>query len=222
MRLIKFTCLAATWLPAGLTAQTRSVDYIRLPEAEEIALARSAAPDAVSANATIWVLRDGAYQIAVEGEGANHCFVARSMPLSLEPACYDEEGAATVLRWEFEYFRLRMSGASNEEREAALARAIGSGDIPLPRRPTMSYMMSSGQQLYDPESGRSAGSWRPHIMLYVPYLTSEAIGLSEASPEIQVARPGTPMAHLVVVLPNFVEPKESAPGGVRPEGGRQR
>ncbi len=208
MRASIFYMMAGLALSAGpVAAQTANgTDYVRLAEDEEITLARSAGPDEVSAGATIWVLRNGEYTIAVEGTNANHCFVARSLPQSLEPVCYDEEGAATVLRWEFKYFELRTSGKSKQELEAALAEAIGSGELRTPSRPAMSYMLSSAQRLYDPESGRSAGNWKPHLMLYVPYLTDESIGLSAGMATLQVARPGTPMAHLIIVVPEFVEP----------------
>lgn len=182
-------------------------EYVRLVESEEISLARSAAPDVVSDKATIWVLREGRYEVAVEGTNQNHCFVARSQPKSLEPICYDDEAAATILPWEFEYLVLRLAGKSEDEMELALAEAIGSGELPMPSRPAMSYMMSSAQRLYDPESGRSAGNWKPHLMLYIPYLTEQGIGLSEATGILQVARAGTPMAHLIVVVPDFVDPK---------------
>jgi hypothetical protein len=195
-------------LPGGaLAGQGPTTDYVHLAEAREIALARSAAPDGVSADATIWVLRDGRYAIAVQGANGNACFVARSMPLSLEPVCYDPEGAATILRWEFEYLAQRLAGKSPAAAQAAVASAIESGHLPLPQRPAMSYMMSSGQHLFDPESGRDAGNWHPHIMLYIPNLTSEAIGLSASSSEIFVDEPGTPMAHLIVVLPEFIVPR---------------
>jgi hypothetical protein len=199
--------ILALAFPCGIAAQSGDADYVRLPEAKEIALARSAAPEAVSADATVWVLRDGAFQVAVHGGNGNHCFVQRSQPLSLEPICYDPEGAETIMRWEFEHFRGRTAGSSREELERALAEAVGSGEIAVPKRPAMSYMMSSAQRLYDPESGRSAGNWMPHIMLYVPYLTSEAIGLEQMMPTIQVTEGGTPMAHLIVVVPEFVDPK---------------
>ncbi len=202
-------CVLSVFLPGDLAAQVHASAYVRLTAVDEIALARSAAPAAVSDDATIWVIRDdGTYETAVKGSNGNHCIVARSMPLSLEPICYDAEAAATILLWELEYMRLRIGGHDDVEREAALAEAIGTGKIPLPKRPAMSYMMSSGQRLFDPESGRDAGNWRPHIMLYVPYLTTETIGLASALPWIQVARPGTPMAHLVVVVPDFVDPRK--------------
>ena len=191
----------------ALAQSTTDPEYVMLAESEEIALARSAAPDVVSDEATIWVLRDGQYEVAVKGTNQNHCFVARSQPKSLEPVCYDDEAAATILHWEFEYLALRLAGKSQEEMELALAEAVGSGALPMPNRPAMSYMMSSAQRLYDPESGKSAGSWKPHIMLYIPYLTEQSIGLSEATGFLQVARAGTPMAYLVVVVPDFVDPK---------------
>lgn len=186
-------------------------DYVRLPEDREVALARSAAPDAVSADATVWVLRDGEYDIAVPGSNGNECFVARSHPQSLEPICFDPEGAATILRWEFAHFELRTAGKSSDELEVALAEAVGSGRLRMPNRPAMSYMMSSAQHLFDPESGRDAGNWRPHIMLYVPYLTNEAIGLTETSADVFVVREGTPMAHMIVVVPDFIDPKGESP-----------
>ncbi len=222
MRLLAAVGVAAAWIPGVLAAQSAtgdpksastdgraaSADYVRLPEPEEIALARSAAPESVSADATIWVFRDGEFEVAVEGTNGNHCMVSRSQPPSLEPICYDPEAAASIMKWEHEYVRLRTAGTSAEERDAALERAIGGGDIPLPRRPAMTYMMSSGQHLYDPESGHDAGNWKPHLMLYVPYLTSEAIGFPETMPWIQVANAGTPMACLVVVVPDFVDPTQ--------------
>ncbi len=124
MRALLFYMMAGVALSGPVAAQTiEGTDYVRLAEDEEIALARSAGPDEISADATIWVLRNGEYSIAVRGANANHCFVARSLPQSLEPVCYDEEGAATVLPWEFKYFELRTSGKSKQELEAALAEA---------------------------------------------------------------------------------------------------
>ena len=193
-------------IPAAAAAQSLEAPPT-FSTAEEIALARSAAPEAVSADATIWVLSDGEFEIAVNGTNTNHCFVQRSVRLSLEPICYDAEGAATILQWEFEFFALRTAGLSSEDLELKLAEAVGTGKLPIPKRPALSYMMSSAQRLYDPESGRSVGNWMPHLMLYMPYLTNEEIGLSTMLPTLQVARSGTPLAHLIVVVPEFVDPK---------------
>jgi len=128
------------------------------------------------------------------------------MPESIEPVCYDPEAARTILPWEIRYMELRLQGASDEERERKLAEEVGKGELVMPSRTAMSYMMSSSPHLFDPESGRDAGNWKPHIMLYMPGATSESIGLSETTSSIMVARPGTPMSHLIIVVPEFIDP----------------
>ena len=191
----------------ALAQTTMMATYVELTAEEEIALARSAGPDEISADATVWLLDGGEYVVAEEGSNGNHCFVMRSMAQSLEPICYDEEAAATVLPWEFEFFRLRMEGKSPEEVDRTLATALGSGMLRAPSRPAMSYMLSSGQRLFDPESGRNAGNWKPHLMLYIPYLTMEDIGLTQPTSTMFVFKSGTPMAHLIIVVPDFVDPQ---------------
>ena len=59
--------------------------------AKEIALARSAAPAEVSRDATVYVLTDTGYAVAVPGSNGNACLVDRSWPDSLEPQCFDPD-----------------------------------------------------------------------------------------------------------------------------------
>jgi len=64
--------------------------------------------------------------------------------------------------------------------------------------------MSAAQELIG-DDGQSAGAWRPHLMIYFPYLTEEAIGLSgPPSPEAaMIVDPGTPLSNILVVLDDF-------------------
>lgn len=181
-------------------------DPIRLPEAEEIRLARSAAPANVSADATIWVWRDGAFEIAIHGTNGNACMVSRSRAASLEPICYDGEGARTVLPIERLHVRLRLDGLSPEAIDAEIRRRIENGELTLPSRPSLSYMMSSGQRLVA-DDGREVGAWRPHLMLYWPYLQAKDVGLQGTVLPVFVAKEGEPLAHLITVVPEFVEPE---------------
>jgi hypothetical protein len=66
-------------------------------------------------------------------------------------------------------------------------------------------MMSAGQVLYD-DSGRRVGSWRPHLMLYYPYLKSAELGLSskDAARLGSVSQEGTPRSSLVIIVQDFV------------------
>lgn len=189
--------------------------YVVLAEAAEIALARSAAPAEVSAEADIWVVRNGRYHLAHGGTNGNACVVIRNAAITeafledskryLGPICYDEEGARTILRIEQRELELRMQGRTGPEIEATIAQELGSGELPTPARTVMSYMMSSGQQLY--HSGKSFGNWKPHLMIYVPGLTAADVGLHQNKySNIIVQGQGRPTAMLRVVVPEFIDP----------------
>ena len=182
-------------------------DYVKLSEAREVALARSAAPVAVSGDATIWVLREGAYEIAVQGSNGNACMVSRTWPTSLEPICYDGEGARTLLPIETRFVEARIDLGDRGAARAKVDAAIESGHLPLPDRPSMTYMLSSGQRLVA-DDGRDVGRWRPHFMMYIPYLRSEDVGIFGSTSQIFVAREGEPLAHLITVAPEWVDPAE--------------
>lgn len=177
-----------------------------LPREREIALARSAAPPAVSDSATIYVLGDREYELAVRGSNGNACYVSRAWVESLEPQCFDAEGAATVLPMEMHRVALLHQGRSLTETDRAIADGLASGGFRLPRRPAMSYMMSAEQRLIS-DDGRSVGRWQPHLMLYVPYVTAAELGLG-ATPDLKTAvvnDGGKPLANVMVVLREFVQ-----------------
>ncbi len=176
-------------------------------ESEEIRLARSAAPNHVSDGSTVLVLKEGSYEVAVEGTTDVTCMVARSRPGSLEPICYDAEASKSILPMEIRISERRLAGVAREDIDREIAEAIGRGEIRIPTRPAMSYMMSSGQILVSDE-GENVGAWKPHLMLYVPYITAEQLGLyGETSVEAAaVFNEGEPTAHIVIVVKDFVEP----------------
>lgn len=207
------------WLPplaalvvlagAGPAAAQEESRHVPLTEEQEIALARSAAPAAVSADATIWVLEDGRYRIAVEGSNGNACMVSRSRRRSLEPICYDREGARTVLAIEKRLVELRLAGGDRGAAWETVGREMDEGDLPLPERPAMSYMLSSAQRLVA-DDGREVGAWRPHFMIYMPHVRAEDLGIFGRTAQIFVSRGGEPLAHLILVASEFVDP-EPAP-----------
>ena len=194
---------------AALQGQTTSgVPHTFTSESEEIGLARSAAPAHVSEGATVLVLRDGQYKVVVEGTTDVTCLVGRSRPGSLEPICYDAEASKTILAIEIRLNELRLVGEAREDIDRKIAEAIGRGELRVPTRPAMSYMMSSGQILIS-DDGRNVGKWEPHLMLYVPYITAAQLGLyGDTSLEAAaVFEEGEPTAHIVIVVKNFVDPK---------------
>jgi hypothetical protein len=206
---ILIALLVSSSSAAGQSApEVREGHRTLLPRAEEISLARSAAPAAVSARARVLVLTDSGYVIADAGSNGVTCVVNRSWPRSIEPHCYDEEGAASILPLELRRTELLHRGASTQDVEREIAAGLASGKFRLPRRPSLTYMMSSAQVLYNDE-GRHVGSWHPHVMIYYPYLTNLGLGLGTSIPGMAVSEEGTPLSTLMLVMPAFVSPVQS-------------
>lgn len=209
MRFAPATALLALTAP-GLGAQATeafSTDLPpMLPKAEEIALARSAAPPEISDDATVLTLvRGRGFEVALTGENGVTCVVNRSWPESLEPHCYDPEASRTILEVHRLQAEMREQGAGKEEIDQAAEEAIRSGRIPLPDRPAVTWMLSAGQVLYN-DSGTRVGAWKPHWMIYYPNLTEADVGLlggATADGPI-VVDPGEPLSNMVFVAPDFV------------------
>ncbi len=201
--------VAAALSPAATSGQAPKL----LPRANEIALARSAAPPEVSADASVYVLEPGGYVLAEQGSNGVSCFVDRSQPAAIEPHCFDPEGSRTILPIRFAEAELRAQGRTREEIRAAVREGIESGRFVLPSRPVMSYMLSSAQELYNDE-GRAVGAWRPHLMIYVPWLENADIGVTGTPSAVApvVSDPGDPLASIVIVVPEFVHPQRAAGG----------
>lgn len=201
----------APWVVADASAQSVDAavyaDPLPLEREVEIALARSAAPDGVADAAGVLVLEDGAYEVAEEGTSGAMCYVSRSRPGSLEPHCFDAEGAETILPIHVHRAERGFAGADEETVEREVAEGIASGRFRLPTRPVVSYMLSADQVLYS-DDGRRVGAWKPHVMIYQPHWTAEDVGLAAgafAGP-VMMSDPGTADAVLVIVVPDAVEP----------------
>lgn len=179
---------------------------------EEIALARSAAPPAVIESASIYVLTKDGYNLAVAGSNGAACYVSRDWLIWLEPHCFDAEGAATIMKTHMRKVELLHAGAGVQEMNDIVMDELPRGEFRLPRRPAMSWMMSSAPQLVS-DSGRPVGAWKPHIMLYYPFLGAAELSLPEtpsAPSSTMIAGGGSPLSTLVIVVPDFVDPAISA------------
>ena len=198
--------LTALLLPVAALGQTAEAPPV-LSALEEIALARSAAPANVTSEATILVLRNDRYETAYEGSSGVTCMVSRSLPLSIEPICYDPEASRTILQMEIRRVEMRLEGVADEEIERRIAEAIGNGELALPTRAALAYMMSAGQILYS-DAETKVGAFRPHLHMYMPYATAQQFGI-QGEPSTEAALvfdEGKPTANLVVFLGEFVQP----------------
>ena len=188
-----------------------------LPEAEEIALAMSAAPKEVSADATIYVLRAGGPAVAKQGTNGFTCIVSRDLhPGSFYPMCFDPEASRTVFPRQLMELRLRFEGKNEAQVKEAVDAALADGTLPTPTRAAITYMMSPHQVLFSSPNadGRRVGAWHPHLMIVAPGATSEALGLGPDGMigDLVMLGPGGELAsELVVPVPTWAD-SAGAPG----------
>jgi hypothetical protein len=165
--------------------------------AEEVALARSAAPPSISAGAEVLVLGDKGYQTAVKGTNGFVCFVERSWAASFDdpefwnpklrsPNCYN----ATAVRTELPSYLKRtewvLSGASRRNMIEWTRAAFANHTFKSPDPGALSYMLSKDGYTSD----ASAGPWLPHLMFFVPHGQAAADWgvVAEGSPIIRYDR----------------------------------
>jgi hypothetical protein len=147
----------------------------------EIALARSAAPEAISRDADVWVLGRQGYEIAIKGKNGFVCVVERSWmspfdatqfwnPKMRGPICFNPPAARTVLPLTFKRTELVLAGLSKAQIIEGI-KAFEKKELPALEPGGMCYMMSKQGYLND-----SVGHWVPHLMFYVPQTDAMAWG----------------------------------------------
>lgn len=179
-----------------------------LPQAKEIALARSAAPTAIGQDATILVLRSGGYVPVVKGTNGFTCMVDRIFQDSREPICFNQEAAATIMQMQLLRAALRERGLDTAQVERETEAAFARSELREPQGLAIGYMFSSAQEIVT-DAGVHLGSWLPHLMVYHPRLHSSDVGRSGAPGHPVVWRAGRRDAAMIVIVPAFVDPVAS-------------
>lgn len=166
--------------------------YRSKSQAEEIALARSAAPLSISSGAEVLVLGDRGYRTAVKGANGFVCFVERSWAAGFEdpefwnpklrsPNCFNATAARTELPQLLKRTEWVLAGASKEDIVARTRAAYANHTFKSAEPGALTYMMSKGGYLSD----EAAGPWLPHMMFFVPAGETAAWGAClEAMPVI--------------------------------------
>jgi hypothetical protein len=154
----------------------------RMTSADEIALARSAAPAAISSGAQILTLGATGYQVAVKGKNGFVCLVDRSWasgfddagfwnPKMRGPVCLNAAAARSVLPSDLMRARWVLAGVSKADMAARTKAAIAAHQIVAPEVGSMGYMMAKGGYLND-----RAGHWHPHLMFFLPRMSTAQWG----------------------------------------------
>ena len=177
--------LAGSMLLAGacahrMPAQTPASPYPKMVPIEqylmdrdaEITLARSAAPDAISHDASVLVLTRHGYETAVEGKNGWTCMVDRGWSGMLDhpdfwnpkiraAGCLNPSAAHSFLPYDLMRTELVLDGRSKDEVIAATQAAITKKELPMLEPGAMCYMMSKTSYLFD-----QGGHTMSHVMFY--------------------------------------------------------
>jgi len=150
--------------------------YLMADRNAEIAMARSAAPEAISRDATILVLTRTGYVTAVEGKNGFVCSVDRGWMAGFEnpvfwspkvrgPQCFNPPAARSVLPFTLKRTEWILSGLAKEQIIEKTKAALANKEFPPLEPGAMGYMMSRQSFLSD-----SFGHWIPHLMFYTPLI----------------------------------------------------
>lgn len=152
-----------------------AVDRYLIPDvSREVALARTAAPQAISAGAQVMVLGRQGYTTAVKGRNGFLCLVERSWGASTDdpqfwnpkvrsPICFNPPAARTFAPLYLTKTRLVLAGKSPKEIVQTIASGLSDEHSPALAPGAMCYMMSKKQYL-----GDQPKAWHPHLMFFVP------------------------------------------------------
>ncbi|HET7442509.1 MAG TPA: zf-HC2 domain-containing protein [Terriglobales bacterium] len=157
-----------------------SIEQYLMPDRNaEIALARSAAPAAISSDAKILVLGWRGYETAIEGRSGFVCMVERSWmspfnspefwnPKVRVPMCFNPAAARSILPLTIKRTEMVLAGLSKAQMIDSIKAEFDNKELPTPAPGAMCYMMSRAGYLND-----AVGHFVPHLMFYFP-LTDKA------------------------------------------------
>ena len=214
--LLLIGCVA--FLPASGRGQSTATPYptmapieqYRMPRAAEIALAKSAAPVAISADADILVLGAAGYETAIKGTNGFVCLVERSWandfgkadfwnPKNRGPICYNPAAARSVLPTYLTKTTWVLAGVSEAEMAERSPQPSG---VPAPEVGAMGYMLSPGGYLGDDVKG----PWHPHLMFFLPRTPAAAWGADlEHSPVLLLSAASAALAVFVVPVSRWAD-----------------
>lgn len=181
--------------------------YLASSKADEIAMARSAAPPSISAEAAVLVLGRGGYETAAPGKNGFVCFVQRSWAAGFDDAqfwnpkiraanCFNASAARTELPQYLKRTEWVLAGASKEQMIEKTRAAVAEHSFRGPEPGALSFMLSKNGYLNDD----AAGPWLPHVMLFVPHGQTAAWGAGlEGSPIL--GSDGTEIESTVLFIP---------------------
>ena len=165
--------------------------YLIADRDAEIALAKSAAPQALSSEANVLVLDKDGYHTAIEGKNGFTCIVERSWMSPIDstdfwnpklrgPICYNPPAVRSILPYTILRTKLILGGLTKDQMVEKIQTELAGSLLPIPEPGAMSYMMSKNQYL-----GDGPGHWHSHLMFHLPRMGAASWGANlDGSPVV--------------------------------------
>lgn len=190
--------VAAAQAPGSATATAPPRYDAAVSRDRQIALALSAAPPVVAANAAVYVLGRNGYEKVRDGSNGFSCVVERELVTTVEPQCFDAEGSRTTLLVRLHVEELRAQGKAEAEIARAIRDGYRTGRFRAPTKPGIVYMLSEENWVFDPSSQRII-HFPAHLMFYAPFMTAKDLGYETDATLPYLVHPGAPDALMIVV-----------------------
>ncbi|MFZ0279349.1 MAG: hypothetical protein WA254_15120 [Candidatus Sulfotelmatobacter sp.] len=188
-------------LGAGWQARAQDAKYPNMAPLEqylmdrdaEIALARTAAPEAISRDADVLVLGRHGYETAVKGKNGFVCVVERGWTGSFDganfwnpkmrgPICYNPPSVRSILPMTYKRTEMVLAGQSKAQMLEGIKVFIKQ-ELPPLEPGAMCYMMSKEQYLND----GSHPNWIAHLMFYTPLMDGTLWGADLSHSPVMLA-----------------------------------
>lgn len=193
---------------AGAYPSMAPIEQYRMVTADEIAMARSAAPATISGDAGVMTLGDHGYDTAVKGKNGFVCMVQRAWasdfadsgfwnPKLRGPLCFNPAAVRSILPAYLERTKWVLAGESKADMLKHARAELAAQRIPAPESGAMAYMMSKQQYL-----GDTNGHWHPHLMFFYARTNPAGWGADlHGSPVISGTSDPEPITTFFVLVP---------------------
>lgn len=189
--------------------------YLMADQSEEIALARSAAPESISRDAEVLVLGRHGFETAVKGKNGFVCIVGRGWTSAADadfwnpkvrvPMCVNAPAARSYLLRMTKETAWILAGQTKAHLNETIAAAIAKRELPPMERGAMCYMM--GKQGY---GGDVAPHWPSHLMFFYSDTDPAIWGANlSGSPVIAVADPLEHLTQFVIPAQRWADGTEA-------------
>jgi hypothetical protein len=174
--------------------------------ADEVALARSAAPPSIAGDADVLTLGSHGYETAAKGKNGFVCLVERSWaagfndpefwnPKLRAPICFNPAAVRTVLPSYLERTHWVLAGVSKSDMVARTKAALAANTFVMPEPGVMAFMLSKQGYLSDAD-----GHWHPHLMFFLAHIDGAAWGANLDGSPIYAAQ-GDPEPVTTFIVP---------------------